>query len=82
MVAKFWLWGALTETDFKVYYVESHANIADGPTRARLGPLQQAGGQEIAPVLPPRACDLWAFPSLDNFAQQTLQSLERAGSKE
>ena len=74
MFAKVWLWNALTESHMTVYYVETHANIADGPTRGRFGPLLRASAVEVSPVLPAWAFDLWSQPSLDDFAQEVLAS--------
>ena len=52
MIAKFWLWAALVECHVVLYWVESHANISDGPTRGRVRPLPWNGAVEVDPVLP------------------------------
>ena len=42
--------------------VESHANIADGPTREFLRLVEELGAQFVVPKLPVWCHKLWEFP--------------------
>ena len=77
MIAKFWIWCAVNEVAAVMYYVESKANISDGPTRPSrqfLSELLHLGAVEVDPALPEWCSDIWADPSLQVFAQELEQA--------
>ena len=60
-----------------MYYVESKANISDGPTRPSrqfLSEFLHLGAIEVEPALPEWCADIWADPSLQVFAQELEHS--------
>jgi len=59
-VGKFWQEMAVAAAAFTVWRVESHANIADGPSRQKFDELRQLGALQVPSVLPAWALDLWA----------------------
>ena len=67
MVAQLWLWLSRHHCDGRFFYVESKANIADGPTREYLELLQFFSAVECAPKLPAWALNMFVF-SLADFA--------------
>jgi len=60
MVGEFWLKAAALEASFFFWRVETHANVADGPTRDSFDDVLRLGCVETRPVWPKFLKDLWA----------------------
>jgi len=60
MVGEFWLKAAALEASIFFWRVETHANIADGPTRDSFTDVLKLGCVETQPVWPKFLRDLWA----------------------
>ena len=56
-----WLDLAHSQIALNLRRVESHANIADGPTRDRFDMIEHCAAQWVEPRLPPCARDIWAW---------------------
>ena len=62
MIAQFWLHMAALGCEVRFVRVESHANIADGPTRSCLTWLEMLGARELSVSWPLWLRDVWAPP--------------------
>lgn len=62
-IGKTWLMIAEAGLALHVVRVESNANIADGPTREDLGPMEEVGADFVNPVLPDWVRQLWHWPA-------------------
>jgi len=60
MVGEIWLRAACKSMSFYFWRVESHANIADGPTRQFYDDMVRLGCLEVEPKWPQFLEDLWA----------------------
>jgi len=62
LIGRFWLDLAKRGTAVYLARVETHANIADGPSRAQLELMKRLKATYVEPVLPPWAFGLWSWP--------------------
>ena len=62
-VGRFWLDMPCRSLSYCSARVESHANLADGPTRDHFEILQRLEAQELEPRLPPWAYQVWELPA-------------------
>jgi len=58
-VGRLWLELSETRTAFEVWRVESHANVADGPSRFRLDEVIELEAEYVPPLLPAWFADVW-----------------------
>ena len=61
LVSHVWRTCASEQIALYVARVESHANLADAPSRGHFEDLRTLGATYVKAVLPPWAQDLWAF---------------------
>jgi len=58
-IGRLWMEWASSRTAVEMWRVESHANIADGPSRSAFLELEQLGATFVDPVIPPWFEDIW-----------------------
>ena len=61
LASALWLDLAHSQIALHLRRVESHANIADGPTRDRFDMIEQCAAQWVEPRLPSWARGIWAW---------------------
>ena len=54
IAGRFWFEACAIQLDYRLEYVHTHANLADGPSRENLSLLQSLGACEV---------DNWSWPS-------------------
>ena len=59
VIGKCWLRIASMDADLHAARVESHANIADGPSRDHFGNLNSLGAEYVEPALPEWIHNIW-----------------------
>ena len=73
MVCHLWLYTSRRQIDLRLFYVESKANPADGPSRHDLQLLWELAAVEVQPLLPAWIFDIWSF-SLVQFVDMLRES--------
>ena len=65
MVGKIWLWVAREQIALVIVRVESHANIADGPSRNDYSYMQRLNAMEVSPEWPDWIYAIWCLSVSD-----------------